>query len=85
VSKGAGSDMRTTISLHVIATSLNKRDFVVPPHDVAPVRLVVFLEFGVELNIFSDSHNYIFGRHSRVRLFFGLIPLAVLEMEGAHT
>jgi len=77
--------MRTAISFHVIATTLHKRDFVVPPHDVAPVRLVVFLKFGIELNIFSDSHDYIFWRYSRVCFFFGLIPLAVLEMEGAHT
>jgi len=76
--------MDTTVPFHIIATTLHKRDFVIPPHDVAPVRFVILLEFGVELYIFADSHDNVFWGYSRICLISALIPFTVLEMEGAH-
>ena len=67
----------------VLAAVLDEGDFVVPPHDIAPVGLVVFLELGVELEVLADAHDDVLGRHAGVSLIAALVPLALAEVEGA--
>ncbi len=77
-------DLRIAIVLLVLFTSFNERDFVVPPHDIAPVRFIVFFKLCVEFEILSDAHDDVLRRHSWVSLVEALIPLAVAEVEGSH-
>jgi len=76
---------RSIAAILVLTAVLHERDFVVPPHDVVPVRLVVFLELGIELKVLTNAHDDVFGRHSRVGLVLALVPLAFAEMECTHT
>lgn len=82
--EGSFRDLSIAATFHVIAAAFDKGDFVVPPHDVAPVNFVVFLELLIELQVLTDAHNDVLRRHTWVGLVSALIPLAVLEVEGAH-
>ena len=73
------------VALHVVAASLNERHFVVPPHYVPPVWLVVLLESLIELEVLSDAHDDVIICDAWVRLVTTLVPLALLEVEGTHT
>ena len=68
----------------VLTAVLNERDFVVPPHDIAPVGLEVFQELVVKLKVLTNAHDDVLGRHTRVRLVTALIPLALAEVESAN-
>uniref|UniRef100_A0A7S3MNL8 Uncharacterized protein n=1 Tax=Favella ehrenbergii TaxID=182087 RepID=A0A7S3MNL8_9SPIT len=75
---------RCVAAILVLPAVLDEGNLVVPPHDVAPVRLVVFLELGIELQVLSDAHHDVLGGHSWVSLVAALVPLALTEVEGAH-
>ena len=77
-------DLSIAAGLHVVAASFNEGDLVVPPHDVAPVWLVVFLKLSVELQVLSDLHDDVLGRHTWIGRVFALVPLALTEVEGTH-
>lgn len=68
----------------VLAAAFNEGHFVVPPHNIAPVRLVVLFKFSIELKILSDAHYNVVGGDARVCLVTALVPLALPEMEGTH-
>ena len=57
VGEMASSDLGIAVVVLVLTASLHERNFVVPPHDIAPIRLVVFLELGIELQVLSDAHH----------------------------
>ena len=78
-------NLRVTATIHVVAASLNERHFVVPPHHVPPVWLVVLLESLIELKVLSDAHDDVIICNAWVGLVTTLIPLALLEVEGTHT
>ena len=69
----------------VLAAAFNKRHFVVPPHDITPVRLVVFFELCIKLKILSDAHYDVVWGDARVSLVTALVPFAFTEVEGTHT
>ena len=78
-------NLRVAATIHVVAASLDERHFVVPPHNVPPVWLVVLLEGFIELEVLSDAHDDVIICNARVGLVTTLVPLALLEVEGAHT
>ena len=84
---GQGSILNrgVAIVILVLATALDEGHFVVPPHDVAPVRLIVFFKLSIELKILSDAHDDVVWGDTWVCLIAALIPLALAEMEGTHT
>ena len=69
-------------SLLILSAIFDEGDFVVPPHDIAPVRLIVFKELIIKFKVLTNTHDNVFRGHSRVRLIFALIPLALTEVEG---
>lgn len=68
----------------ILAAAFNKGHFVVPPHDIAPVRLVVFFELRIELKILSDAHYNVVWGDAGVSLVTALVPFAFTEVEGTH-
>ena len=68
----------------ILATAGDEGDFIVPPHDIAPVRLIVFLELRVELQVLPDTHHDVIWGDARIRLITALIPFALTEVEGTH-
>lgn len=83
--KSSTGDSSLAVLILILSAALNEGHFVVPPHDVAPVRLVVFLKLGVELKVLSDTHDDVIGRNTWVGLITALIPLALAEVEGTDT
>ena len=83
--QGSRFDLCIAVVSLVLAAPLHERNFVVPPHDIAPVRFVIFLKLGIELQIFSDSHDDVVWGNTRVVSISSLVPLAFTEVEGADT
>jgi len=71
--------------LGILATSIYEGDFVIPPHHVVPVWLVILFELCVELKVFPNAHHDILLRHSGPVLVHALVPLALAEVESSHT
>ena len=82
--QGSVLNLRIAVFILVLAAALYERHFVVPPHDVAPVRLIVFFEFCIELQVLSDAHHDVIGRDTWVGLVTALIPLALTEVECSY-
>lgn len=85
VRQGTVRDLRIAAIRLVLTAALHEGDFVVPPHDVSPVRLVVFLKLSIELQVLSDPHHDVVWGDARVSLVATLIPFALAEVEGAHS
>ena len=79
------SNLGIAVVFLALFAAFYKRNFVVPPHYVAPVRLIIFFELGIELKVFSDTHHNVILRHAWVSLIATLIPLAFAEVESTYT
>lgn len=69
----------------ILAAILNEADLIVPPHDIVPVGLEIFLELGIKLEVLTNAHHDVLRRHSWVCLVAALIPFAFAEVESANT
>ena len=49
VSEVSCSDLSIAVLILTLFTALYERDLIIPPHDIAPVRFVIFLKLGIEL------------------------------------
>ena len=85
VSEVSCSDLSIAVLILTLFTAFYERDLIIPPHDIAPVRFVIFLELGIELQIFSDSHDDVVWGNTRIVSISSLVPLAFTEVEGADT
>lgn len=79
------SNLGIAVVFLALFAAFDERNFIVPPHHVAPVRLIIFFEFGIELKVLSNTHHNVILRHAWVRLITTLIPLAFTEVESAYT
>jgi hypothetical protein len=68
----------------ILASAFNEGRLVVPPHDVSPVGIGIFLEFTVEFEVLSDLHDDVVWADSWILSGFSLIPFASSVMERAH-
>jgi len=69
--------------LALLAT-LDKTDFIVPPHDILPVRFVVFVELWVVCQVLSYPHDNVVRGNAWVLWVSGHVPLAPSEVEGTY-
>ena len=79
------SNLSVAVVFLALFAAFNERNFVVPPHYITPVRLIIFLELGIKFKILSDAHHNVILRHARVRLITTLVPLAFTEVESTNT
>ena len=83
--QGSISDLSRAVLSLVLAAALYERNFVVPPHDVAPVRLIVLLKLCIKFQVLPDAHYDVIRRDTRVGLVTALIPPALTEVESSYT
>lgn len=74
----------TSFLVFVLFAALNEADFVLPPHDVLPVWLKIFVELCIELEVFSNSEQDVVARHAGIFRVVCLVPATVSEVEGTH-
>ena len=84
MSQGSPGNLRITVLCLILATSRDEGDFIVPPHDVTPVRFIVFFELCIELQVLPDAHHDVVWRDTRVSLITALVPFALTEVESTH-
>lgn len=75
-------DSNLALSISVLATA-DIGAFVVPPADLFPVRLVVFEELSIVLEVLTNSEHYLISRNSRLFSRDALVPLAFTVMESS--
>lgn len=83
--KVAWGNLRIAPRVLILTASFHEGDFVGPPHHVAPVRLVVFLEILVKLQVLTNAHHNVLRRHAWVGWVPTLVPLALTEVECSYT